>query len=92
MTTLDGKTFSLAAILSLTTGILMSDFGELHALIEHLEGGPVWTHEMASRERLEGWRLELGHRLFDNQYHVIAAKTTIVVPASTARAEEARYD
>lgn len=40
------KTFSLGALLSATSGILASDFSEMHELLEHVAGGPVWTHEM----------------------------------------------
>lgn len=40
------KTFHIAALLSLSTGRLCCKFPDLHALIEHLAGGPVWTHQI----------------------------------------------
>ncbi len=40
--------FPLGAVLSLATGRLVSEFADMHGLIEHLCGGPVWTHELAS--------------------------------------------
>lgn len=40
------KTFSIGAILSVTTGILLAEFSEVHQLIEHMAGEPVWTHQI----------------------------------------------
>lgn len=40
--------FGLGAVLGVSTGILMSEFGEMQEVVEHLCGGPVWTHELLS--------------------------------------------
>lgn len=42
--------FKPAVVLSVYTGYLMCDFSEMHSYIEHVMGGPVWTHELASKE------------------------------------------
>lgn len=39
-------TFPLGAVLSVTTGILVAEFGEVHALLEHLVGEPLFTHSL----------------------------------------------
>lgn len=45
-----GKEWPLAVVLSLTTGKFLCDsFGDLHALAEHVDGGPIWTHEFAHK-------------------------------------------
>ena len=35
-------------IVSAYTGILMTDFSDLHEFIEEKLGRPVWTHELAN--------------------------------------------
>ena len=47
------KNFDPRAIASITTGVLLiEDFPQVHAAIEHIAGYPVWTHELprVSRE------------------------------------------
>jgi hypothetical protein len=39
-------TVSLGTLLSMSTYILLTEFANLHAAIEHLAGGPVWTHQL----------------------------------------------
>lgn len=39
-------TFSTAAVLSAGTGFLLGEFSELHKLVEHVCGFPVWTHQL----------------------------------------------
>lgn len=41
------RTFSTAAVLSLTTGRLLCNFGDMHELAEWVAGHPIWTHEFA---------------------------------------------
>ena len=43
----DVKTFPATAALSLWTGRLAGDFSDMHALCEHLSGGPIFTHMFA---------------------------------------------
>lgn len=40
------KTFSDAALLSLMSGVLVGDFGEMQEAVQVLAGGPVWTHQL----------------------------------------------
>ena len=48
---MDTKTFSIGAVLTIVhRGTLLGDFSEVHQLVEHMSGHPVWTREMASRE------------------------------------------
>lgn len=44
--------FSLGAILSVTTGVLLCDFAEVHELLDHMTGDTLFTHQLprASRE------------------------------------------
>lgn len=41
------KEYPTAAVLSLTTGVLLCEFSAMHELAEYLTGGPVWTHQFA---------------------------------------------
>jgi len=47
------KVFSLGACLSVTTGRLLCDFGDMHELVEWLLGHPVWTNELADKAIVE---------------------------------------
>lgn len=49
---IDGKTFSVGAVLSAYTGILLCEFGDMHEYIQHVFGRTVWTHEMGDRDFL----------------------------------------
>lgn len=42
--------FSTAAIASLSTGVLLCKFGDMHEAAEYLMGHPIWTHHFASKE------------------------------------------
>jgi hypothetical protein len=42
--------FPTAAIVSLTTGILLCDFSEMHKAAEFMMGHPIWTHHFADKE------------------------------------------
>lgn len=46
---METKTFSTAAVVSLTSGLLLCKFGEMHELAEYVMGHPIWTHEFASK-------------------------------------------
>ena len=55
------KTFSTAAVVSLSSGVLLCDFSKMHELAEHLMGHPIWTHQFASKtlwNRMRGKLLE----------------------------------
>lgn len=43
------KSYATNVVFSLTTGILVSDFGEMQELAEHVLGRGVWTHELAEK-------------------------------------------
>lgn len=41
------RTFGTGAVLSAYTGYFVTEkFSDVHELIEHLAGGPVWTHQL----------------------------------------------
>ncbi|WP_020525886.1 DUF7736 domain-containing protein [Catelliglobosispora koreensis] len=40
------KTFSLGAVLTVTTDIMLCPFDDLHELIEFMAGEPVWIHQL----------------------------------------------
>lgn len=41
------KNFPTAVVLSIVSGkICIQDFGQIHACIEHMAGGPIWTHQL----------------------------------------------
>lgn len=44
------RDFPTAVIASLSTGVLLCDFGEIHEAAEYLMGHPVWTHHFANKE------------------------------------------
>lgn len=43
------KIFSTAAVVSLSSGMLLCNFSEVHEAAEHLMGHQIWTHQFASR-------------------------------------------
>jgi hypothetical protein len=44
------RDFPTAVIASLSTGILLCKFSEMHEAAEYLLGHPVWTHHFASKD------------------------------------------
>ena len=44
------RDFPTAVIASLSTGVLLCDFGEMHEAAEYLMGHPIWTHHFADKE------------------------------------------
>jgi uncharacterized Zn finger protein len=52
------KSYPIEIILSLTTGFLLKEggFSEMHGLVEHVLGHPVWTHEFADKALWERTR------------------------------------
>lgn len=46
---METKAFSTAAVVSLSSGLLLCEFGEMHEVAEYLMGHPIWTHEFASK-------------------------------------------
>lgn len=47
---METKDFSTSAIASLSSGVLLCKFGEMHEAAEYLMGHPIWTHHFASKE------------------------------------------
>ena len=43
------KTFPIADVLGITTGMSLASFDGLHELAEHLLGHAVWTHEFSEK-------------------------------------------
>ena len=50
------RDFPTAAIASLSTGVLLCEFGEMHEAAEFLMGHPIWTHHFASKKLCEEMR------------------------------------
>lgn len=44
------RDFPTAVIASLSTGITLCKFSEIHEAAEYLMGHPIWTHHFASKE------------------------------------------
>lgn len=52
----ESREFSVAAIASLSSGILLCPFEEMHEAAEYLMGHPIWTHHFASKDLSEAMR------------------------------------
>ena len=50
------REFSTAAIASISTGIMLCKFGEMHEAAEYLMGHPIWSHHFASKELSESMK------------------------------------
>ena len=46
---METKAFSTPALASLSSGMLLCEFGDMHEAAEYLMGHPIWTHEFASK-------------------------------------------
>lgn len=44
------RDFPVAVIASISTGVLLCKFGDMHEAAEYLMGHPIWTHHFASKE------------------------------------------
>jgi len=44
------REFPTAVIASISTGVLMCDFGDMHEAAEYLMGHPIWTHHFANKD------------------------------------------
>lgn len=47
---METREFPTAVIASLSSGVLLCQFGALHEAAEYLMGHPIWTHHFASKE------------------------------------------
>lgn len=47
------KTYPTEVLLSITTGRLLCNFSDMHECCEFLVSQPIWTHEFASKGRVE---------------------------------------
>jgi hypothetical protein len=47
---METKDFPVAVIASISTGVLLCQFGEMHEAAEYLMGHSIWTHHFASNE------------------------------------------
>lgn len=43
------RDFPTAVIASISSGVLLCDFGEMHEAAEYLMGHPIWTHHFADK-------------------------------------------
>lgn len=53
------RAFSTAAVLSLTTEVLLCEFQEMADLCEYLLGEPIFTHSYANRKLVEHLQSEV---------------------------------
>jgi hypothetical protein len=44
------RDFPVAVIASISSGVLLCKFGEMHEAAEYLMGHPIWTHHFASKD------------------------------------------
>jgi hypothetical protein len=44
------RDFPTAVIASLSSGVLLCDFGKMHEAAEYLMGHPIWTHHFANKQ------------------------------------------
>lgn len=44
------REFPTAVIASISTGVLLCDFGKMHEAAEYLMGHPIWTHHFADKQ------------------------------------------
>lgn len=56
------KTYKTEVLLSITTGILLCDFGQLHECCEFLIDSPIWTHQFAHRPLVETLKSAVLHQ------------------------------
>jgi len=47
---IETRDFPVAVIASISTGVLLCKFGDLHEAAEYLMGHPIWTHHFASKD------------------------------------------
>lgn len=47
------RNISTAALVSLTTGTLLCEFGEMHRAGEFIAGHPIWTHHFADSDLMQ---------------------------------------
>jgi hypothetical protein len=47
--TTETRDFPTAVIASISTGVLMCDFGDMQEAAEYLMGHPIWTHHFADK-------------------------------------------
>lgn len=50
MSSTETREFPTAVIASLSSGVLLCKFGEMHEAAEYLMGHPIWTHHFASKD------------------------------------------
>lgn len=50
---METKEFSTAAIASISTGVLLCNFGDMHEAAEYVMGHPIFTHHFASKDLSE---------------------------------------
>lgn len=53
---METREFPTAVIASISTGVLLCKFGDMHEAAEYLMGHPIWTHHFASKELSENMR------------------------------------
>lgn len=47
---METREFPTAVIASISSGVLLCKFGDMHEAAEYLMGHPIWTHHFASKQ------------------------------------------
>lgn len=47
---IETRDFPVAVIASISTGVLLCKFSDMHEAAEYLMGHPIWTHQFGSRD------------------------------------------
>lgn len=56
------RDFPVAVIASISTGVLLCKFSEMHEAAEYLMGHPIWTHHFADRALADEMRRVIGEQ------------------------------
>lgn len=58
----DTREFPTEVIASISTGVLLCNFSDLHEAAEYLMGHPIWTHQFADKELTEAMRATIAEQ------------------------------
>ena len=53
------KSYPTKVVLTLTTGRLLCNFSDMHEMCEWLDGGPIFTHQFASKSFVNNLRMKV---------------------------------
>ena len=56
---METRSFPTPVLASLSTGVLLCNFSDMHEAAEYLMGHPVWSHEFGSRGSVDNMKAKL---------------------------------